>query len=107
ELLADRLPHQLAGLSLPEAARVICQQDPPALGSIDTRLRGDVETIVARALEKDPTRRYPSAAEVAADVRRHLNHEPIRARPASAVYLLRKFARRHKALVFGVSGVVA
>src|SRR5262249_24600990 len=51
-------------------------------------------------------RRYASAAELAADVRRHLRHEPIRARPASALYQLRKFARRHKALVGGVAAVM-
>jgi WD40 repeat protein len=107
ELLADRPPYNVAGLPLPEAARVIRDQDPSALGSINTVLRGDVETIVTRAMEKDRTRRYPSAGELAADVRRHLHNEPIRARPASAGYLLRKFARRHKALVGGVAGVVA
>src|SRR5262249_46625501 len=69
------------------------------------RLRGDVETIVAKALEKDRARRYASAGELAADVRRHLSHEPIRARPPSALYQLRKFARRHRALVAAVLGV--
>jgi WD40 repeat protein len=107
ELLAGRPPYHVAGLPLPEAARVIRDQDPSALGSINTLLRGDVETIVARAMEKDRARRYPSAGELAADARRHLRNEPIRARPASAVYLLRKFARRHKALVGGVAGVMA
>src|SRR5262249_45344532 len=99
ELLAGRLPYPLEHLPLPEAARVIRDQEPSRLGSLDTRFRGDVETIVAKALEKDKARRYPSAGELAADLRRHLNHEPIRARPASALYQLRKFARRHKALV--------
>jgi predicted Ser/Thr protein kinase/tetratricopeptide (TPR) repeat protein len=99
ELLAHRLPYTLDGLPLPEAARVIREQEPSRLGSLDGRLRGDVETIVAKALEKEPARRYPSAAELAADMRRHLSHEPIRARPPSALYHLRKFARRHKALV--------
>jgi WD40 repeat protein/serine/threonine protein kinase len=107
ELLADRLPYHLAGLPLPEVARVIRDQDPSSLGSINTLLRGDVETIVAKALEKDRARRYPSAGELAADIRRHLSHEPIRARPASAAYRLRKFARRNKALVGGVAGVMA
>ncbi|MBN9521636.1 protein kinase [bacterium] len=107
ELLADQLPYDLAGLPLPEAARVIRDQDPSSLGSVCRSLRGDVETIVATALEKDRTRRYASADELAADVRRHLSHEPIRARPPSAAYLLRKFARRHKPLVAGAAGVVA
>jgi WD40 repeat protein/predicted Ser/Thr protein kinase len=107
ELLADRLPYNLAGLPLPEVARVIHDQNPSALGSINPQLRGDIETIVARALEKERGRRYASAGELASDLRRHLSHEPIRARPPSAVYLLRKFARRHKALVGGVAGVMA
>src|SRR5262249_36818514 len=58
ELLAHRLPYGLDGLTLPEAARVIREQEPSQLGTLDARLRGDVETIVARALEKDRSRRY-------------------------------------------------
>jgi tetratricopeptide (TPR) repeat protein/predicted Ser/Thr protein kinase len=99
ELLAGRLPYPLEHLGLAEAARVIRDEGPARLGSLDTRCRGDVETIAAKALEKDRERRYPSAGELAADVRRHLRHEPIRARPPSALYQLAKFTRRHKALV--------
>jgi serine/threonine protein kinase len=102
ELAANRPPYQLEQRPLVEAARLILEQDPPLLGSIHTELRGDVETIVARALEKDPSRRYPSAADLAADLRRWLAHEPILARPPSTLYQLGKFARRHKALVGGV-----
>ncbi len=80
ELVAHRLPYRLEDRPLAEAARLILEQDPPRLGSLDPELRGDVETIVAKALEKDPARRYPSAADLAADLRRHLAHEPIRAR---------------------------
>ena len=57
---------------------------------------------MAKALEKDPARRYASAAELAADLRRWLAHEPIQARPPSALYHLRKFARRNRGLVGGV-----
>jgi WD40 repeat protein len=106
ELLAHRLPYSLMHLPLPEAARMICEQEPTRLGAIDTRLRGDVETIVAKALEKDRARRYASAGDLASDVRRYLNNEPIHARPASALYQLGKFARRQKALVGGVLGVI-
>jgi WD40 repeat protein len=107
ELLAGRLPYPLEHLPPLEAARVIREQEPSRLGALDARLRGDVETIVAKALEKNRAHRYPSAAELAADIRRHLRNEPIRARPPSALYQLRKFARRHKALVGGVAGVIA
>jgi WD40 repeat protein len=107
ELLAGQLPYRLEDLPLPEAAWVIREQEPSRLGSIDAALRGDVETIVAKALAKDPGRRYASAGELAADLRRHLSHEPIRARPPSALYQLRKFARRHTALVAGAAGVFA
>ncbi len=102
ELAAHRLPHRLEGRPLVEVARVILEEDPPRLGSINPELRGDVETIVAKALEKDRGRRYASAAELAADLRRWLGHEPIQARPTSALYQLRKFARRHRGLVGGV-----
>jgi WD40 repeat protein len=102
ELLAHRLPYPLDNLPLPEAARVIREQEPSRLGSVNTAFRGDIETIVGKALEKDKARRYASAAALAADLRRHLHHEPIAARPPSALYHLRKFARRHKGLVGGV-----
>jgi WD40 repeat protein/predicted Ser/Thr protein kinase len=107
ELLAHRLPYHLETQPLAEAARLILQQDPPALSSIQPELRGDVETIVAKALEKDPARRYQTAADLAGDLRRWLAHEPILARPPSALYHLRKFARRHTALVGGVVATVA
>jgi WD40 repeat protein/predicted Ser/Thr protein kinase len=106
ELLVHRLPLQLANRPLAEAARLILEEEPPRLGSINPELRGDLETIVAKALEKDAARRYPSAAELAADLRRWLAHEPIQARPSSALYQLRKFARRHKALVGGAVATV-
>jgi WD40 repeat protein/predicted Ser/Thr protein kinase len=98
ELLAGRLPYPLRNLPLHEVARVIREQEPPALGSVARRFRGDVETIVAKALEKDKARRYASAGELAADVRRHLAHEPIRARRVSAAGHLVRWARRQPSL---------
>ena len=102
ELLAGRLPYQI-GDQLTKAAQTICEADPVRLSSIDRTYRGDIETIVAKALEKDKARRYSSAAELAADIRRYLQEEPIVARRASVVYQLRKFARRHRALVTSVA----
>jgi WD40 repeat protein/predicted Ser/Thr protein kinase len=107
ELLVDRLPLLLDHLPLHEVIRVVREVEPSRLGSINGSFRGDVETIVGKALAKDKARRYASAGELAADLRRHLHNEPIGARPPSALYQLRKFARRHKALVAGVLGVFA
>jgi eukaryotic-like serine/threonine-protein kinase len=105
ELLVQRLPYQLDQLPGHEIARVIQEQEPSRLGSIDTLYRGDVEIIVAKALEKAKSRRYASAGDLASDIRRYLRGEAILARPASALYKLRKFTRRHSALVAGVSGI--
>jgi eukaryotic-like serine/threonine-protein kinase len=107
ELLAQRLPYHLDQLPGHEVARVIQEQEPSRLGSINTLYRGDVEIIVGKALEKVKSRRYASAGDLASDIRRYLRGEAILARPASALYQLRKFTRRHKALVAGVSGVIA
>jgi eukaryotic-like serine/threonine-protein kinase len=106
ELLANRLPYQLNHLPIPEVVRVIQEVEPSHLGSVNREFRGEIETIVAKALEKDKARRYQSAGELGADLRRHLAHEPIRARPASALYQVLKFARRHRALVGGVAATM-
>ena len=105
ELLAGRRPYDV-GHSLPEALQVVRETEPETLGGIERAFRGDVETIAAKALEKDKSRRYGSAAELAADIRRHLRHEPIIARPASTTYQLQKFARRHRAIVIGVAATI-
>ena len=60
------------------------------------RLEGDLETIVAKALKKDPAERYPSVAELADDLKRYVDNQPISARPDSMPYRIRKFVRRHR-----------
>jgi eukaryotic-like serine/threonine-protein kinase len=107
ELLANRLPYHLDQLPVHVVARVIEQQEPSRLGSIDKAYRGDVEIIVAKALEKDKSRRYASSGDLALDIRRFLRGEAILARPASALYQIRKFTRRHRALVAGLFGIFA
>ncbi|MGA9243988.1 MAG: tetratricopeptide repeat protein [Silvibacterium sp.] len=104
QMLARRLPYKISP-RLPDAARTIQEEEPTALSTISSAYRGDIETIVGKALEKDKTRRYSSAAELAADIRRYLHDEPIMARPASTIYQLQKFARRHKTLVLGIVAV--
>jgi serine/threonine protein kinase/tetratricopeptide (TPR) repeat protein len=67
--------------------------------SLARRLRGDLDWITMKALEKDRTRRYGSPSDLAADLSRHLRDEPVLACPPSAAYRARKFVRRHR---FGV-----
>jgi WD40 repeat protein len=106
ELLAGRLPHDVGRLVVHEAVRVIREEEPTRLSTVDRTLRGDVDTIVAMAVAKEKDRRYQSAAELAADVRRHMRYEPIVARRAGTWYQLSRFARRNRVLVGGVVGVV-
>jgi len=104
ELLADRPPYELAGLSPVEMGRVICERPAPPLKSVDS----DLDNIVARALEKDPALRYQGAAELGEDLRRWQAGMPVQARPASALYRARKFAARNrKALAVAAVVLVA
>ncbi len=105
ELLTDALPNDVSRVSLLEAVRAICE-DPPRRPSLrDPSLRGDLETILLKALEKEPERRYASAAALADDLRRFLADEVITARPPSGAYQLRKLVARHK-LAFGAAATV-
>ncbi|MFN0136930.1 MAG: WD40 repeat domain-containing serine/threonine protein kinase [Phycisphaerae bacterium] len=116
ELLSGRLPYDLEHCSLPEAARIIREEEPSRLIATGTqsrrgitptiaagRLDRDVETIVLKCLEKEKHRRYRTAGELADELRRYLRDEPILARPATSWYQIRKFAKRHKELVFGLA----
>ncbi|MFT5423435.1 MAG: serine/threonine protein kinase/tetratricopeptide (TPR) repeat protein [Phycisphaerales bacterium] len=103
ELLSGRLPYDLTGKPIHEAARVITDTSAARLSSIDSHLKGDIETIVGKALEKDRDRRYQSASDFAADIERFLSNHPISARPPSAAYQLRMFTRRNRVLVSGVA----
>jgi len=95
ELLTFRLPYDCEPY-LPNMIRRICEEAPLRPSTSTPILRGDLETIILKALEKEPERRYQSASALAEDVDRFLNHQPIAARPPSAAYHLRKFAIRHK-----------
>ncbi len=64
--------------------------------SLMRQLRGDLDWIVLKALEKDRDRRYASPADLAADIRRHLEHQPVVAGPPGLLYRARKFVRRHR-----------
>lgn len=117
ELLRGQPPYDMNDKSIPEAARMITESIPPRLGRFARALAGDLETIIHKALEKDPARRYLTAGELGADLRRFLAHEPIVARPPTLGYQLVKFARRHRlavsalalaglAIIVGVAGLI-
>jgi serine/threonine protein kinase/Flp pilus assembly protein TadD len=129
ELLTGSTPltkKRVKEAALLEVLRVIREEEPPKpstrLSSTDelpsisaqrhtepaklTKLvRGELDWIVMKCLEKDRNRRYETAKDFAADVQRYLNDEPVLACPPSAWYRFRKFARRSKA-VLGVAGLV-
>ena len=99
ELLCGQCPYDVSQTPIIRATRTIIETPPDRPSSIDRTLRGDVETIVLKALEKDRERRYQSAAELGDDIMRYRRSEPIRARPTSVAYHLTMFARRNRAVV--------
>ncbi len=107
ELLTGHVPFDVSTKTIPQVARAIVEEEPPALGTINRAFRGDLATIIAKALEKDKNRRYQSASEFAEDLRRYLANQPILARPATTFYQLRKFAARNKPVVAGVCVALA
>ncbi len=104
-LLTGRHPAQESLRSPAELLRWIVDTEPlrPSEAApsetIRRQLRGDLDTIVAKALKKDPEERYESVTALAEDVRRYLEHRPIAARPDTLAYRARKFARRNRAAV--------
>lgn len=103
ELLTGRRAHELEGLPLPEAVRVVAEVDPPSASSLDPRLRGDLDTIVQAAMRRDPQRRYAGAVELAADLRRYLAGESILATGPGVSDQLMRLVRRHRVLFRGMS----
>jgi eukaryotic-like serine/threonine-protein kinase len=121
ELLVGALPFdpkELRRAGFDEIRRKIREEDPPkpstklsTMGDASTtqaqnrrmerpalirQIRGDLDWITMKALEKDRTRRYGSPSEMAADIERYLHHQPIVARPPSTAYKAKKFVRRHR-----------
>ena len=102
ELLTGRSPYRVTSRSPQDIAAAVCTTDPDRPSAVVTRnrrLRGDLDTIVLTALQKDPARRYPSVAGLADDLRRHLEGRPILARPDRATYRIGKFVHRHRAVL--------
>ena len=130
QLLVGAMPIELRQLTFEEMLRKLREDDPPrpstklrALGeqtniicgkrltepgALARLLRGDLDSIVMKALEKQREHRYGGPAELAADIRRYLRHEPVMVRPQSSWYRMGKFVRRHRwAMAGGVSVALA
>jgi len=109
-LLAGRHPAGSGPHSPADLLRAVVETEPPrpsdAKGIPDKRrrqLRGDLDTIVARAMKKNPAERYASVTALNEDLRRYLNLEPIRARPDTLLYRASKFVGRNRLAVAGVT----
>jgi tetratricopeptide (TPR) repeat protein/tRNA A-37 threonylcarbamoyl transferase component Bud32 len=101
ETLTGRPP--FLGDSASETERQILEEDPIPPTRFCRRIRRDLETICLKCLQKTPARRYTSASTLAADLRRHLNGEPILARPVGLIERTVKWMRRRPALTSAVA----
>ena len=109
EMVTGRRPYDLDSSSLVDAVRVICEEPPLPLNEPSRpglTLDRDLETIVGKALAKEPDQRYGSVSELADDIDRYLGERPILARRPSASYRAKKFVRRHRAGVAASALVV-
>ncbi len=97
ELLTGQTPYDVSRMTIHAAARVICEQAPASPSSLERRCRGDLETIVLKALEKSRAKRYTGVEALSADIRRYLNREPISAHPPNAWTKAMGWASRHPA----------
>jgi eukaryotic-like serine/threonine-protein kinase len=123
-------PGRLRTAAPEEVRRIICQEDPPrpslhlrtlpaetqatVAGNQQTRsprlrraMQGDLDWVVLRAMEKHRSRRYSTAHELAADVRRYLNGDPVLARPPTFRYRLAKSIRKHRVMVATMASIIA
>lgn len=128
ELLVGAVPLEIRKLSFEEMLRKLREEDAPKPSTkfrtsreqstataqnrrtepatLSRQLRGDLDAITLKAIEKDRARRYGTPSEVAADVGRYLRNEPVLARPASVAYRTRKYVRRHRVGVAVAAGLL-
>jgi serine/threonine protein kinase len=113
ELLTGSRPYAVKAESMEEIVRAVCESEPPPpsraarTNPTASELKGDLDTIVQRALRKEPDRRYASARELAEDIRRYLDGRPVLAQPDNLGYRARKFVRRHRVGVSAAALVLA
>ena len=106
ELLTSQLPYDVTDKGIATAIQVITEARPESIGLLDRRLRGDLEVIVNKALEKDPADRYRNASEFSDDLRRYLSNDQIMASPPTLVTTIRRVVRRNRGAVAAVSTIM-
>ena len=102
-----KTPTSRLGDLKPEDSNRIAQHRQVDDGVLRRTLRGDLDWIAMKCLEKERTRRYETVRDLAMDIERYLNNEPITARSPSTVYRFRKLVRRKKTIFIGVAAVIA
>lgn len=106
ELLGGAPPFDLRETSLTDALRILSGTDPAPLSRLRRDLPSDASVVVAKAMEREPSRRYPSAAALAADLRACADSRPVSARAPGAAYHASRFVRRHRVLVSVVGSAI-
>jgi len=106
ELLSARLPFETRGYSVARMMRTVAEDDPFPIALVVPEVGIDAATIVHKALDPGPARRYVSLAALAADIRRYLEGRPIHARSPTTLYQFKKLVTRNRPLAYGLVGVI-
>src|SRR5688572_6210417 len=105
-VVTGRLPVDTEDRDFLEAVHAVCNEDPLPARRLRPELPRDLETILDKALAKDPRRRYATAGALAADLERHLARQPVLARRSTVAYRLHRLVRRNPALTTSVAALV-
>jgi serine/threonine protein kinase len=104
EILTGNPPYELTSIS-PQTLQSICEDTPPRPSSYKPTLRGDLEAILLKALKKEPRHRYQTVEELASDISRYLEGEPILAKSPNVFYFLRKKIMKRWAWIAAAAAV--
>ncbi|MCX7431151.1 MAG: serine/threonine-protein kinase, partial [Planctomycetia bacterium] len=107
ELLTGRPPFDLRRAALAEAARVVLDEEPQSLSSRDRAISRDIGLVAQKCLQKNPQHRYASAHDLARDIGRYLQGEPVLARAPSPIDRLARVYRRHRVLFAFLAGTLS